>query len=478
MINQSHLKNVDTELVDELDKLSPDYRDFKNENMNEHINVIHLYPGILINPVIRNIIRIIKKHQDVKNLLDPFMGSGTVLVEGILSGIDNIYGNDLNPLAYLISRVKTTKMHYSDIKLETDNLTSIILSEYNKYRNIIDNIDSHIRNIKGLDITAKHNWGCNAPEYINEYLKNHNSDLKIPDFTNIGYWFLPKVIIELQIIKNCIMKTENDNAINFFWLAYSETVRLVSNRRNEEYKMSRIPVEKLIEYSPDTLNEFCNILNGNLEKMKTIYENMDDDTLVKIYCEDTKELESIPDNSIDLVITSPPYGDSHTTLAYGEFSRLSLQWLGLKNLPERNITDIDKNLLGGTKFKRGFINNLISKTLKNSLEIIIEQDTERAGDVYSFYLDLDRCIESITRKMRVNSYQCWAVENRNVKMVNLKTNKIIEELGKKYGLQHVYTISRETPNKTLPVFNTPNTLSSEKTAAITNSNIVILRKVE
>lgn len=34
-------------------------------------------------------------------------------------------------------------------------------------------------------------------------------------------------------------------------------------------------------------------------------------------------------DSVDFIVTSPPYGDSKTTVAYGQFSRLSSQFLGL-----------------------------------------------------------------------------------------------------------------------------------------------------
>jgi len=48
----------------------------------------------------------------------------------------------------------------------------------------------------------------------------------------------------------------------------------------------------------------------------------------------------LPDESVDIVITSPPYGDSRTTVAYGQYSRFSLEWLGLKN------GDVDKLSMG------------------------------------------------------------------------------------------------------------------------------------
>ena len=481
MAEMNELNIVDEQIISEFKKLPINYWDFTNEDTRELTHGIHTYPAVMVYPISRNIIRIIKQFQDVKTLMDPFMGSGTVLVEGILAGMEKVYGTDLNPLARLISSVKTKHLHYNKLKQATEDLINELNSQYNKYSEILSSVESYIREEKGLDITAKTGWGSEAPTFLREFFEKKNVNFKIPEFKNIGYWFLPRVIIELQIIKNCIKQIDDEDVRNFFWVAFSETVRLVSNRRNGEFKMFRIATQKLLKYNPDTKSEFIDILTRNLQKMKDFYDLCDKkekDTEVFIYDEDTRYLTNIPDNSIDLMITSPPYGDSRTTVAYGEFSRLSLQWLDLYNYSSKDIMNIDKNLMGGTKYKKGFENSLYSPTLNASLEKIREIDAERAGDVYSFYKDLDECIKSITKKMKINSYQFWVVGNRTVKLENLKTNVIIEELGQQYGLKHVYTIARNIPNKVMPSLNSPSNVAGEKVTTMTNEHIVVLRKVK
>ena len=47
--------------------------------------------------------------------------------------------------------------------------------------------------------------------------------------------------------------------------------------------------------------------------------------------------------NLNIIVTSPPYGDFKTTVAYGQFSRLSLQWLGFRG--ENLETDLKS--LGG-----------------------------------------------------------------------------------------------------------------------------------
>src|SRR5690606_9550546 len=57
----------------------------------------------------------------------------------------------------------------------------------------------------------------------------------------------------------------------------------------------------------------------------------------------------IGQESVDLIVTSPPYGDSKTTVAYGQFSRLSSQWLELggEHYTSETVARLDSDLLGG-----------------------------------------------------------------------------------------------------------------------------------
>ena len=88
----------------------------------------------------------------------------------------------------------------------------------------------------------------------------------------------------------------------------------------------------------------------------------------------------MPENSIDLVITSPPYGDSHTTVAYGQYSRLSSEWLSL--IAEENI---DNKSMGGSPMRE--IPDFPSDSLNDAIGAITEKNFKRALEVASFYKD-------------------------------------------------------------------------------------------
>lgn len=478
------LKNIDDELVAELNRLNSDFWDFKNINPRNSIHGIHSYPAVMIYPISRNIIEIIQKYQNPKVLLDPFMGSGTVLVEGVISGLEEVYGADLNPLAQFISKVKTVCIPHSYLEKNMEHLKTSLCKKYEEMEYFLIDIYNYIEE-NGLDITSsrykKDDWGNNAIEILSEYFKINNKEISFCKFEGIGFWFVPNAIIELQIIKDEIMKTTDKDIRNFFLIAFSETIRIVSNRRNGEFKMYRMPVSKIKEYRPNVKEKFLEILNKNCKLMNELYYKYSskfDESIVHILNEDARILKSVPDNTIDLVITSPPYGDSKTTVAYGEFSKLSLQWLDLEMSDKSKISSIDRNLMGGTKFKNGFELDINSKVLKNSLEKIMKENInlERAGDVYSFYKDLEQSIKIISQKCRKNSYQFWVVGNRTVKGEKLQTDEIIIEIASKYGLKHIYTCARNISNKVMPKLNSPTNETGKKVATMSNEHIVILRK--
>lgn len=467
----------DNKLMKRLEELPQDFWDFKNCDTSGLVHGIHSYPAMMIYPISRNILKILTEIKNFNTILDPFSGSGTVLVEAMLQGINTIYGNDLNPLARLITKVKTTIVSKEELLDYQTKIISNLEEEYKKSVKLINNIDEYIINEKEIDITEKKGWGDNAPKYIKEFLDKYNYSIEVPNFNNLGFWFRPKVIIELQIIKNEILKIENKDIRDIFLIAFSETIRLVSNKRNGEFKMYRMPPEKIHTFNPDVKNTFIKILSKNIEKeIEFSKEIKNTKTNITITKNDAKTLEDIPNNSIELVITSPPYGDSKTTVAYGEFSRLSLQWLELFGTTEDSIKGIDKSLMGGKKLKNSPDFIIHSETFNKSFEKILKIDEKRAYDVYSFYYDLEKIIETLSKKMTKNSYQFWVVGNRTVKQENLKTDIIIREISKHYNIQYLCTIDRNILNKVMPSKNSPTNITGETVTTMVNEHIVVLKK--
>lgn len=471
--------NEDKKMIEDLRRLPADYWDFKDDDTKEYTHGIHNYPAMMVCPISRNIINMVMHVRPVHALFDPFAGSGTVLVEGMLSGIETVSGNDINPLALFLTKAKTTRLDCDALSYHCDNLLNRIQSEHQRLDYALESIDNFIIDVLDLDVSDRKGWGDEAPKYLKQFCEKHELKIDIPDFKNIGYWFKPRVIFELAIIKTEIKKIADEDIRDYIFVAFSEAIRFVSNRRNGEFKMFRMPVTKVHKFNPDVFGEFKKILFRNIDKMKSFCTALDEkgvSPVVNVYRENACTLAQVPDDTFDLIITSPPYGDSRTTVAYGEYSRLSLQWIDLFNMSDKEIMGVDKSLMGGTKYRNGFEFTINSPTLRDSLEKIMAVDVERAGDVYSFYLDLDASIKSIASKTKSGGYQFWVVGNRTVKNELLKTDIIISEICIQYGMTPIHTIDRNIPNKVMPSRNSPTNISGATNSTMTMEHIVILKK--
>src|SRR3989344_1711437 len=396
--------------------------DFKESDTKEFTHSLHTYPAMMIPQIARRLIYLYGK--EAKNILDPFMGSGTSLVEASLTPhIKKAYGFDLNPLAYLISKVKTTLIKTELLEKEL----SLIL---------------------------------NSKEYK-----------ELPKFKNIEFWFKPKVIEKLAILKTAINKIKNQDIRDFFLVAFSETIRNASNTRNSEFKLYRMEKEKLETYNPDVFKEFEKIALKNIKGMQE-YLKARQKTITKAQLGNSMLELPLNSESVDLIVTSPPYGDSKTTVAYGQFSRLALQWLDYEN-----ITDLDNKLLGG-KATKGLDVKINSPTLKEIITKIGEIDQKRAREVLSFYEDFDKCVIQLDRVMAKEGYMCFVVGNRTVKGINIPTDKIMSEMFKARGdYNYITTHERAIPNKRMPKLNSPSNKIGQKVTTMCNEFIFVLQKI-
>ncbi|HEX2879794.1 MAG TPA: DNA methyltransferase, partial [Polyangiaceae bacterium] len=99
-----------------------------SNSVRDHVHGFHSYPARLHPVTARRLIEKLSREGDT--VLDPFCGSGTVLVEGQLQGRHTI-GVDLNPLAAELARFKTerTKPGTRDLWLEAAEAVALFAEE-------------------------------------------------------------------------------------------------------------------------------------------------------------------------------------------------------------------------------------------------------------------------------------------------------------------------------------------------------------
>ncbi|MFI5251143.1 MAG: DNA methyltransferase [Bacteroidota bacterium] len=405
--------------------------DFASADTKIETHGFHPYPAMMIPQIARLLIQMHgKKGQP---LLDPFCGSGTALVEARIAGL-NSYGIDINPLALLLSKVKTTPLDIQILKKYSIRLCDDYLKTTIK---LADKKDSEI----------------------------------IPKFFNIDYWFRPKISRQLFVLKSVIDKIPEIDYRGFFLIAFSQTVRESSYTRNGEFKLFRMPAEQMEKFMPNVPELFFSIVQKNLPMMAEFARAAKNNVFVNILDEDSRKTTAIPTKTVDLIVTSPPYGDSRTTVAYGQYSRLSLQWLGL---PWEKVKNIDTISLGGRKYSEfsGFKKYPHLMDIVKKIEI---QDSKRVQDVASFFYDLELCFSEFKRVCKKNAILCFVVGNRTVKGVKIPTDAIITELGNNVGMKHIKTYTRNIPNKRMPSKNSPTNIEGQLGETMTKEYIVVLK---
>jgi site-specific DNA-methyltransferase (cytosine-N4-specific) len=405
---------------------------FNGAPTRELTHCYHDYPARMIPQIARKLLD--NFAPTASSLFDPYCGSGTSLVEGMVRGI-SVIGTDLNPLARLIAQAKTST---PDI-VQIDRL-----------------------------LTKFYQFLCTKQA-------EHPVPIKIEGISRLEFWFKPEVIVKLSKIKFFIEEIEDTPTKLFFQVAFSETVRESSNTRNEEFKLYRYEAERLEKFNPDVFGIMLAKLNRNragLKNFLTAIEKMRHKPTANIYEFNTVTgipPDKISASTVDIAVTSPPYGDSHTTVAYGQYSRLSAAWLGLSE-PER----VDNKLMGGKVSKE--IPCLPSPPLEEALNIIKKNDQKRAREVATFYADLFKSIFHVAGLLRVGGYACYVVGNRKVKGVTLPTDEAVKHFFEQFGFKYVDTFHRSIPNKRMPLRNSPTNAVGAADSTMTREYIVIMCK--
>ncbi|MEW6202887.1 MAG: DNA methyltransferase [bacterium] len=406
--------------------------DFADADTKIETHCFHSYPAMMIPQIARELINMYGKKGKV--LLDPFCGSGTALVEARIAGL-NSWGIDVNPLAIFLSKVKTTPLNPMLLKKHA-------LSLWEKYEEDTYAIDT-------------------GKDYFEP-----------PSFFNIDYWFSTKVSKKLIALRNRIESIKDPNIRDFFFVSFSETVREVSNTRNDEFKLYRIPDIQLNNFNPEVFRIFFEKVYRNIHGMSSFFHKCNNKVWCKVIDDDMRLKTKIPEGSIQVIVTSPPYGDSRTTVAYGQFSRLSLQWMGFD---WEMIKKIDTVSLGGKAIPIN-ADCFDSKILKRIIYGIEREDPKRAKDVYSFYSDMYKCFEEIKRVCEKGAFVCMVVGNRTVKGIQIPTDRIFVDFGESKGFNHLKTMTRNIPNKRMPYKNSPTNIKGELGNTMNKEHIIILQK--
>lgn len=423
---------------------------FEGANTSYLTHGLHPYPARMI-PQIPNTLLSYYIQQGVveqgDTVYDPFLGSGTTAVEARLHGLDS-EGNDVNPLACMLTLTKATPLDTKTLKTAKREL------------------------FKGLN--------KKMGRVAREYERGELSFKKDPEIRD--GWFPEPQLQQLWSIRHQLDELEDDynsHVTRFFRVALSVVSRKVSYQRNGEYKRYRMPEQKRETHDPDVFTRFSDRVQSNIDIMESFADRADLSKETTVHYADSRSATdngaaSVEPDSADLVITSPPYGDHRTTVAYGQFSQDPAIIAGEHGYDE--MKSVDKQGLGGKYSELEPLPELEewSSSFGATMDALHEVDG-RADDAMDFVRDYYEVMKEVAKILKEGQPVVWVVANRTMSRINIPTHLITRELCEHLGYEYEDTLPREIPTKTLPWENAPENVPDLKGELMANENIVILR---
>lgn len=383
----------------------------------------------------------------IRTVYDPFVGSGTVLTETMLLGLD-FQGCDINPLAILLSRVKAGPFFVAAMRDRWERIKARMYED----------------------------GGCTI-------------ECAFPGWQK---WFTKGVAIRLSRIVRAIRHDHDLWTRRFFWVALAETVRVSSNSRTSTFKLHVRPQEELESREINPIEKFEGIVDRNLDRAKRKVELLvEGRKLTRGYYTGTVTVELADaatnaagrsdDDRADLLVTSPPYGDNQTTVPYGQHSFLPLQWIDWHDIDPAldpavlaNTHALDSRSLGGSRANALELVGAICETspsLRRTLDALACEPRDRRIRVAAFWRDLDRCLTPILGALRTNAYMVWVVGNRRVGNRIVPMHNILSELLIARGARPVVVLERRIHSKRMANRNdVANTMSSERILVMRKGN--------
>lgn len=345
-------------------------------------------------------------------VLDPMMGSGTTLLEAYLNGRQAI-GFDIDPLAMLVAQTKVETFSNSEL--------------YVTGRRILKEAKKTVRLYPDLLTTQK----------------EKRFDLKTLEFLN--YWFTEEVQLELLALLVEIEKIENVKVKDFFKVVFSSIIitktggvslaldlahtrphkaktvllkngQVISGDENEKkrhlIKILRSPVDEfekklnqnlrgVIESSPSNLEPIINF--GNAQSMP------------------------LPSNSVDLIVTSPPYASN--AIDYMRAHKFSLVWFGH---PIGSLTEKRKTYIGSDGFA-DLPEIELPQSVENPVTEIGTKSKSKSVSLRRYYIEMTLVLQEMFRVLKPEKSAIVVVGNSILAGHDVQVEDSLVAIGRKIG---------------------------------------------
>lgn len=333
-------------------------------------------------------------------VLDPMMGSGTSLVVARAKGHEGI-GFDTDPLAVLLAKVWASDIDVSEFLEAAGRVAARAESDYSK---------------KNL---------CSYPV---------DSDSETQKF--VRFWFDLRTRRRLFSLCAAIMR-EPSRLQQPLWCAFSRLIitkdagaslaRDVSHSRPHRH-YAKAPLDPIAEYFRAAQRVVAACPFRREQKLPPS----------RIRTGDARHIP-LPERSVDLAITSPPYLNA---IDYLRGHRLSLVWMGY-NLS--SLSTIRASNIGSEVATIKTLSDRVADSVVRALHV--GQLTERFQCVLSRYVvDMSQVMKEIKRVLVPSGRAVFVIGDSNVRGIYVRNSRIIEMLAANYGLVKVARCRRTIPD--------------------------------
>ena len=379
---------------------------FKGRMLTYQTHGLYVYPAKFIPQIPQFCIREFSKPHDV--ILDPFCGSGTTLVEALLLK-RNAYGLDINPLAQLISKVKTIPLDLQQLSKEC----------------------------RSLD------------QFLSTNPASLNSTEEIPSFPNLTYWFAPNTLQELVKLQRYIFNIPDPAIQNLFRLILASIIRDISLADNDQLHPARTKFARQNKpVNLSTYESFRKALIPRLSSMESFSQFDFSDVSVQIIGEDATKINC--PQKVDLAVTSPPYVNA---LDYVRIHKLEAFWTGL--LSPEQISPLQRKFIGTDRIYRESYQNsphFSNDELNSLISQIAIFDKKRAGIVAMYFVRMFENLREVYRLLRPKGYYCIVIGANTIRNIHIPTPKIlISYAEEELGYENIMNYSYDIINKRLKI---------------------------
>lgn len=323
------------------------------------------------------------------------------------------YGADANPLARLIARVKTTP----------------------------------------LDIAA-------ARRTLNEILRRipQSPSGGHPDVVNIDHWFYPSTKRQLQCLQEVIMKIRPPTVRDFFLVCFSVCIRKVSLADPRlsvpvRLQFGQYPKDHPLRAKSDAhlrrlrrvrvADIFRRISLANIARMEKLRACKADTASAELICSDARKLvyeyslngkrnKAVPDESVQLVITSPPYPGAQK---YIRSSSLSLGWLRL--CLSSDLRACKAQIIGREELSKAECSRVLTTNIVEADKILVaihKRNPIRAMIAGTYLNDMRIAIGEMYRVLRPGGHVVIVAANNRISAKEFRTVDYLRRIAEDCGL--------------------------------------------